>query len=332
MKKVRLFSILSLATLPFFLLASGFSQSELGTSLQPGATNNTSARAATRNTTGLTPSTSGRIFPVNGETLIGQGDLIRVEVFGTPEYSQDVRIDTSGVAHLNGIGDITLQDLNLADSATTVRLKLQQFKLMNDPQVTISIQEYISHGISLRGEFKSPGIYPVVGTRHLSDLLSITGGITEFSDGTARIRHGNSPDIETISVWKDADNVWLKPGDEITAVRAGLVYIVGNVARPGGFPLNRPTSIVQALTLAQGLLPSTAENKVQVFRKKPGSDERIDISVRLHDILHGKIADFPLVAEDIVYIPGSPLKAGAKIGATAALAFASQAIVYTISR
>jgi len=312
---------------------SGAQNSDLSSSEStlPGMQKTTSSRTPRPGGGGaaaaITPAATGRIYPASGELLIGIGDLLHVAVFDTPEFDQDARVDPDGHVDFNGIGSLTVENMKPADVAAMIQKKLKDDGLVLDPKVTVSIADYISHGVSIQGEIRTPGIYPILGKRRLADLLTAAGGPTELSDGAAEILHPSSTAPDHIDLKASADTYTIVPGDTITLERAPLVYIVGNVRRAGGFPLARATTISQGLALAQGLSPSAKDKQVYLFRDGDNG-RRVVTVLNLHKILRGKLADVPLKPNDIVFIPNSSVADVIKATA-AALPGIGTAIIYT---
>jgi polysaccharide biosynthesis/export protein len=196
-----------------------------------------------------------------------------------------------------------------------------------DPAVTVEITDYVSHGVSIQGEVRMPGIYPIMGLRRLSDLLTASGGPTELSDGNAEIRHGAGGETVHILLKKDADQAVVVPGDIITLERAPLVYILGNVRRAGGFPLARRTTLAEGLALAQGFSASAKDKKAYLFRDQ-GDGQRAVVEVNLHNILRGKHPDMDMKPNDVLFVPNSAMADFAK-AASAVLPSLAVAEVYT---
>jgi polysaccharide export outer membrane protein len=99
-------------------------------------------------------------------------------------------------------------------------------------------------------------------------------------------------------------NLPLHGGDEIRVPEAPKLYVVGNVKTPGTYPLTdlEGSSVLKVLAQSQGVLPFTAK-EAYVYRSVPGSKNREEIAIALNKILHRKTPDFPLQANDILYIP-----------------------------
>lgn len=126
-----------------------------------------------------------------------------------------------------------------------------------------------------------------------------------------------------------AYNVEVNPGDIVKVPRAGIVYVVGEVRKPGGFLLrtNENISVLQALALAEGTTSTSSEKGARIIRTgKNGSREEIPINLKR--ILTGKAADPMLASKDILFIPNSATRAAFYRGTEAALSITGGLIVY----
>jgi polysaccharide biosynthesis/export protein len=275
----------------------------------------------------ITPAATGRSYPLSGELLIGIGDLLHISVYDTPEFDQDPRVDPAGNIDVAGVGTVKAIDRQPADLAGEIQQRLKDGGIVLHPVVGVAITDYVSHGVSIGGEVRSPGIYPIMGKRRLSDLLTVGGGPTELSDGTADIRHASSGETEHLVIATAAESYTVIPGDSVTLPRASLVYIVGNVRRSGGFPLAHRTTVSQGIALAEGFSPSAKDKKSYLFRDS-GNGTRVAMMVNLHDILRGKSPDLEMKPNDVLFVPNSGVADVAKALA-ALLPSVGTAEVYT---
>jgi len=99
-----------------------------------------------------------------------------------------------------------------------------------------------------------------------------------------------------------AANVMLKGGEEVRVPEAGRVFVVGNVKKPGAFPVGEGAgiSVLKALALAEGLAPFSTK---VAYIYRPGDGGKQEIEVSLRKILERKAPDVVLAAGDIFYIP-----------------------------
>lgn len=120
-------------------------------------------------------------------------------------------------------------------------------------------------------------------------------------------------------------NVPVFPGDIVKVKKAGIVYVVGDVNRPGGFPIqdNEHVTVLQAIALGSGLGPNAKKGKAKIIRVAENG-EQIELPVHLNKILSGKLPDPTLRPRDILFIP----KSGAKAAGTNILQTFSRWIVW----
>jgi polysaccharide export outer membrane protein len=165
------------------------------------------------------------------------------------------------------------------------------------------------------GEVEHPGMYPLLGPRSLLDVLSLAGGLTKVADTKVSIKRRDRPQGDvTVKLNNNdarvslADDVQIYPGDLVVVPRAGIVYVLGAVNRPGGFVIqeNGEITLLQALAQAGGATASASVNHTVLLRK----NGRAYVSNKLHvgKIEQGQESDVELHADDVVFIPTNRLK------------------------
>ena len=125
-------------------------------------------------------------------------------------------------------------------------------------------------------------------------------------------------------------NVPVYAGDIVKVTRAGIVYVVGAVKRPGGFTVkgNEQMSLLKAIALAEGLSSTSAQGRTRIIRTDEGSGKRSEIAVDVGKILDGKAPDMNLQAADIVFVPNSAGKTALYKGTEAVVATASGLVIF----
>jgi polysaccharide export outer membrane protein len=125
-------------------------------------------------------------------------------------------------------------------------------------------------------------------------------------------------------------NVAIYPGDIIDVTRAGIVYVVGDVKKPGGFVMksHEQMSVLKAIALAEGFTSTSAKGRTRIIRTDQSTGQKTELLVDLDKILAGKIPDPPLNAADIVFVPNSAAKSAFYRGSEAALATISGLIIF----
>jgi polysaccharide export outer membrane protein len=280
-------------------------------------------------TLGVTGFGSGAAGP------IGNGDLIEMSVFDTPELSGKLRVSNTGEVILPLIGKLHVAGMKAEEVASLIRQKFIDGGYLKDPQVTVFVAEYATQNVSVLGEVKNPGIYPAFGAHHLLDYISAAQGLTPLAGTRITITHAANPSTpEQVKVTagatpKPENNPAVFPGDTIYVERAGVIFVVGDVLRPGGYPMDHDgqLSILQAIALAQGTNPTAAKSSAKLIRTT--AQGRQEIPVNLKKILQSKSTDLAMQDNDILFIPGSAMK-GAMKSAEMALPGAAAASIYRI--
>lgn len=242
---------------------------------------------------------------------ISAGDLLDVSVFDTPELSSKIRVDHDGSITLPVGGELQVKDLTAEEAAAAIQKRLVEKDIIKDPHVSVFILEYATQGVTVLGEVKTPGVYPVLGARTLFDFISAAGGLTATAGNAAAVMHRGQPEKqEVVKLSNDptkasAANVPIGPGDTIMVPRAGIVYVVGDVGKPGGFLIdnNERLSVLQAIALAQGANRTAALNSSKLIRKSLTGREEIPLPLK--KILQNKSADLRLDDGDILFVPSS---------------------------
>ena len=272
--------------------------------------------------------TSGAALPISC------GDLVQMTVLDTPELSGTFRVSNRGEAFLPLVGSVSLASLQVEEAQALIRERLVEGGYLRDPEITLYIVEYATQGVAVVGEVKKPGIYPIFGVHHLLDYIAQAEGLTTLA-GTGvsitgrdpasvvrrvRLSRSGTPDAE--------NNPEIFPGDTIFVEKAGVVYVVGDVGRPGGFPLNHEErlTLLQALALAEGVNRTAAEKSAKLIRNQQSG--RTEIPIDLKKVLAGKAPDPNLQDEDIVFIPSSLGKSAARRGLEAAVQAAVGVTIY----
>jgi polysaccharide export outer membrane protein len=125
-------------------------------------------------------------------------------------------------------------------------------------------------------------------------------------------------------------NVTVYPGDIVNVPRSGIVYVVGEVKKPGGFVLksNEKMTVLKAMALAEGLTPTSVKNRARIIRMDADNTQEIEIPLDLGKILDGKAPDPALKPSDIVFIPNSTGRYAAYRGSEAAISAITSLLVF----
>lgn len=270
------------------------------------------------------PSTLAAIPEDFSKLQLAPGFLLSMDVFDTPEYSIYLRIDSVGNVNIPMVGSIHVSDMTLVEAATKIAAALRDGMILTDPQVNLNVEEYAGHDITVLGEVHSPGRIQMLAPRHLDDVIAMAGGETEYAGKTIEIRHeeGVTPRTAVIHYSRSVDNQILSdtvvlPGETVTVKRAGIVYVLGAVARPGGYLMQEDgdLNVTEALSLAYGTTMPAAVGSMRLIRKKDDGQVE-EIPIRYRDMVKGNVAPLRLQAEDVIYVPISKVKVALGAGLT----------------
>ena len=176
--------------------------------------------------------------------VLGPGDEVDITVYGAPDLSGHTRVSGDGNISMPLIGYIRVAGLSSSEAEGEIEAQLRQHNIVNDPQVSIYAKEFTSSGISVAGEVAKPGFYSALGPHRLFDVLQAAGGLSERASGSVTISHkGDAENPVKVELSQDPaemvrSNVELHPGDTVFAARAPMVYVLGEVNKPGGYVLN----------------------------------------------------------------------------------------------
>jgi polysaccharide export outer membrane protein len=255
-----------------------------------------------------------------------------LSVFGVPEMNQQVRVSSEGNIYFPPLGWVPVSGLTAEEAQVRIQSRLVEGGFLKHPQVAMTVKEYTSQEVSVIGEVAKPGVYPVLGPHALLDMLLMAGGLGQRAGNTVTITHRDHPD-DAVKVKIGSDlqpvgaNVMVLPGDVVSVSRAGIVYVVGEVNRPGGFVMeSEKMKLADAIALAAGPTHAASLNGTKMLRKTPNGLEEIPIALK--KVLQAKAPDMDLQANDIIFVPAS---LGKRIGsqvAQTALSMAGAAAIY----
>jgi polysaccharide biosynthesis/export protein len=273
--------------------------------------------------------------PARESLLIGRGDLLYVHIVDTPELEQHPRVEDSGKIPLTGAGQIDVAGLTPAKAASQIQQAYVASHYLNHPQVSVTIEQYATQHVSIIGQVKAPGTYAIVTPRSVIDVLALAGGITDVADRNITIeRHGDSAASVSYNLSNNpqdaiAHQVLVYPGDTLMVPKAGIVYVLGDVNRPGGFVMQNNSSrltVLQVIAMAGGTAHSAVPAHTRLMRKSPdGSYE--EQTIQLSKMQEGKIPDLDMNPGDVMYIPFSYVR-NIAVGSSGIVASATSATIY----
>ena len=282
--------------------------------------------------------------------LLGPNDTIKIEVVELEEQSgKTYRVDSDGSVNVPLAGRVHIGGLTLAAAEKAITNALQ--KQINDPHVSLTLTEIRSQPVSVLGEVNQPGVHQIEGRRTLYDVLALAGGLKADAGYqiklTRRAECGKIPlpqaredsvnqvstaDIDSLKVQKaDAgENIDLCANDIVSVPRAEMVYVVGEVRKPGGIAVrqNDTISVLEALSAAEGLSSTASAKNARILRPGTEPGKRVEVPIDLSKVFSAKGEDIALRPDDVLFVPNNaPRKAFTK-AAEIALQTASGVVIF----
>jgi polysaccharide export outer membrane protein len=325
----------TLAWLALSLLqpAIGISQQSLGAVTAKIDQNNETLakRAPTINSAGVVE------VPEGFEKLrLQPGYLLQIDIYNVPEMSAELRVDTQGEIAIPLVGPIHVAGDTFPQAQDAIRNALIDKEILKNPQVTLNILQFSSTNISVLGEVQSPGRIQLLAPEPLGDVLALAGGETIAAADDIEIEHrsGNGEILATrhIRYVQGEDSAVLgseivEPGDTVLVHRAGVIYVLGAVNRPGGYLMVNGGSlnVIQAISLAEGTTIQASTRWAVVLRRQ--GDGFVQFKVPLSKMETGGSAPIQLQQNDALFIPLSTWKA-VLVNGSNVLSAATSAAIY----
>jgi len=244
------------------------------------------------------------------QQIIGANDLIAISVYDAPELTRTVRVESDGVIRLPLLKkSIEAAGLLPKDLEAGIADSLKEEEILIDPIVKVTVVEYYSRPISVAGAVRRPLTFQATGNVTLLEALSRAEGLSSDAGQEILVSRAEEPirriPVRALIDAADKDmNLRLYGGEEIRVPEASKIYVVGNVRKPGAFPVrdSADTSVLKLLALAEGLAPYAAK-LAYIYRRAPDGASKNEIEIALDSIMKRKSPDVPLQADDILYIP-----------------------------
>jgi len=247
--------------------------------------------AAMAQTTVVAPASARAVAPA--EYRIGPGDVVRITVYQNPDLTVEARITEAGSLSFPLLGHVFLGGRTVGAAEQLIADGLRNGNFVRQPQVTVNVLQVRAHQASVIGQVNRPGRYALEQAEmRLSDLLAIAGGV---SAGGADIvvlsgTRAGQPFRQEVDLpmlftagGREKDPL-VQNGDVIWVDRQPLIYIYGEVQRPGAMRLERDMSLMQALATGGGLTQRGTEKGIRVHRRtedgkvrviQPGMDDKL---------------------------------------------------------
>jgi len=255
------------------------------------------------------PGRSGTILPARPGALqtqalptstvsnarIGSGDILRITVLGQPDLSAEVGVNDQGMVAVSLIGDVPVAGLSPSAAAARIAELLRTGGFLLKPEVAVDAVQVRSQMVSVLGEVRQPGRYPIPGHLTVLELLATAGGLTDNAEQTVtllRLADPQTPapasldavppaggeripirlgDASVGGASRSALDAELRTGDVVYVERKKLFYIHGEVNRPGAYPMEPGMTVMRAIALGGGANLRASLRRIDIHRGTGGT-------------------------------------------------------------
>ena len=269
---------------------------------------------------------------------IGPNDILEIKVYEQDKFSTTCRVGGDGTIRFSPLGLFKVMDMSERELESLLENKLRG-EYLPDPHVTVYVKEPHAREVTIVGQVRTPGIYPLYQKKSLIDLISKAGGVTEQASNVAYVIRGDNGSeneattpTQTVAVTQTAAeepascnilidldrllvlgeekwNVQLLAGDRVMVPEAGWVHVTGKgVEKAGTFKLRGSANnkLSQYIDEAGGM-KFEASNNLQLLRRHP--DGRLEIiPVNFKMIAKDHRNDIPMEREDTVIVNRNGVK------------------------
>ena len=266
---------------------------------------------------------------------VGPEDLLEIAIFEWELRGEtrtvDVRVEESGVVALPVIGDVAVGGLTVQEIKTLLERRLVDGGILKDPRVTVVVKEFRSKRVSVVGAVHEPGVYTLrKNVTTLVSVLTLAGGPTDRAghvlyvvrnaeagpavaekpggDGESNaitVVLEDRPEVIAVDTYELLElgrpdlNVILRDGDIVNVPEAMKFYVVGFVEKPGGFPLTRPTTLLEGVALAGGLRERRASPRKCALKRYTATGEIVQ-PLDLVAVSRGEDPNIYLRPDDVI--------------------------------
>ncbi|MFM2052425.1 MAG: polysaccharide export protein EpsE [Pseudomonadota bacterium] len=251
----------------------------------------------------LVPALSwAQVSDAQRDYVLGPGDVVRVSVYQNQDLTLETRVAESGIISYPLLGQVRIGGLSVPQAEKAIADGLRGGNFVRQPQVSILVIQVRGNQASVLGMVNRPGRYPIEQTgMRLSELIAVAGGIVSTGSDVVTLsgmRDGRpfrvNIDLPTLFSGSGRTNdPVIVNGDTVYVDRMPMVYIYGEVQRPGALRLERDMTVIQALASGGGLNQRGTEKGLRVHRRNASTGKVEVLQPGMNDAL---------VNGDVIYV------------------------------
>jgi len=275
-----------------------------------------------------TPATATLQPVLSDEYRINPQDVLDVYIFDSPDISHEYTVSSSGAITIPLLAEpVRAAGLSPEQLSRALEEDFRNSGRLRHPEITVSVKQSRRSVAVVEGAVRNPQVVQVIGRTKLLFILNEAGGVSDDAGNTVTItrgalgrrestsQSGSAPSTVAINLKQLMDgnlpnsNIDIFPGDRVTVEHAGLVYVLGQIGRPGGYMLRNRwehLTVMEILAIAGDVSSTAKKSKAVIIREDPKAPNgRVEIALNLQKIIAGRSPDLPLLPNDILYVPGS---------------------------
>lgn len=231
--------------------------------------------------------------PDDGAYRLGEGDIVVIEIWDRQELSGRHIIGPDGQVTLPVVGPIRLTDLTRGEAAQTVAAALGRYYMVL--VVTVRVEQYVSNRVLVLGRVSKPGIISFETPPTLLQAITLAGALPVGGTGAEKSTWGRC------AIFRGRDRIiWVELEALLTGQNPGLhlrlrrndlvyipdaddqlVYVLGEVQKPGAFRLTPDMSFMDAFASAGGLTKDAASDRIHLIRPSQGVNRAVSLDALL---------------------------------------------------
>ncbi len=255
---------------------------------------------------------------------VGPEDLLEVSIFEwelrEETKSASFRVAESGFISLPVMGDLYVSGRTVGEIKKIIEKTLTDGGFIRQPRVSVVIKEHRSKRVAVVGSVNEPGVYTLrQNVTTLLDIISLAGGLSDKAGQILYVIRTRKPraleelgkkaprevaniDLHELMELGDLTlNMVLHNGDVVHVPEAKVFSVIGYVRKPGSFPIRKPTTILEGIALAGGLMEREASPEITILKRKTdeGSSET---EINLTAVAEGIEPNLYLQADDVIQV------------------------------
>ncbi len=211
------------------------------------------------------------VWAAENNYRLGEGDVIRVTVYDHPDLTTEVQLAQDGSITFPLVGRVALTGSTFPEAESKIAQRLKDGGFILKPSVNVMITQYRSSRVSVLGEVVRPNRINLERSTDLLEVLALAGGVSpNGGDRVWLVRGGAKEEYLLPELLQQMAGGGQLPmvnnGDTVFVPRMAMVYVMGEVNRPGAFRLENRMTVLQALAVAGGFNQRASHRSIVIHR------------------------------------------------------------------